>query len=80
MADWSGPRPLGVFRPGARDTPDVTGIEGWASGEHTTSGVTHPTYRKGSGPGVIVVSEIPGITEDVIAFADEVVELSLIHI
>ena len=48
-------------------------LDGWVRGEHTASGVTHPTYRKGSGPGVIVISEIPGITEDVIAFAEEVV-------
>jgi len=49
-------------------------IEGWERGEFTASGVTHPTYRKGAGPGVVVISEIPGITEDVIAFSDEVVE------
>ncbi len=48
-------------------------IDGWALGEFTASGVTHPTYRRGSGPGVVVISEIPGITEDVITFADEVV-------
>jgi dienelactone hydrolase len=47
----------------------------WILGEHTASGVTHPTYRKGSGPGVVVVSEIPGITEDVVTFAEEVVGL-----
>jgi dienelactone hydrolase len=47
----------------------------WIPGEHTASGVTHPTYRKGTGPGVIVISEIPGITEDVVAFAEEVVGL-----
>ena len=51
----------------------MTAIEGWTPGEHAASGVTHPTYRKGSGPGVIVISEIPGITEDVLAFAEEVV-------
>jgi dienelactone hydrolase len=45
----------------------------WVPGEHTASGVTHATYRKGIGPGVIVISEIPGITEDVIAFSEEVV-------
>ena len=50
-------------------------IDGWTKGEHTASGVTHPTYRKGSGPGVVVISEIPGITEDVIAFSEEVVAL-----
>lgn len=45
----------------------------WARGEHTYAGVTHATYRKGSGPGVIVISEIPGITPKVIDFAEEVV-------
>ena len=48
-------------------------LDDWVSGEHTASGVTHPTYRKGTGPGVVVISEIPGITEDVIAFSEEVV-------
>ena len=50
-------------------------LDDWFLGEHTASGVTHPTYRKGSGPGVVVISEIPGITEDVIAFSEEVVGL-----
>ena len=50
-------------------------IPGWAKGEHTADGVTHTTYRKGSGPGVVVISEIPGITENVVAFAEEVVAL-----
>jgi len=49
-------------------------IDDWTRGEHSASGVTHPTYRKGSGPGVIVISEIPGITEDVIGFSEEVVD------
>ena len=39
--------------------------------------MTHPTYRKGTGPGVIVIHEIPGITPDVIAFAEEVVDAGL---
>jgi len=52
-------------------------LDGWTKGEHTASGVTHPTYRKGEGPGVVVISEIPGITEDVIAFSEEVVGLGL---
>ena len=53
----------------------MTEIEGWTRGEFTGSGVTHATYRKGTGPGVVVISEIPGITEDVIAFSEEVVGL-----
>jgi len=50
-------------------------LDGWAEGTHTDSatGVVHPTYRRGSGPGVVVIAEIPGITPDVVTFADEVV-------
>jgi dienelactone hydrolase len=48
-------------------------LDGWTRSEHTFDGVTHPTYRRGSGPGVIVIHEIPGITPEVIGFADEVV-------
>ena len=48
-------------------------LDGWTEGEFTANGVTHPTYRKGEGPGVIVIHEIPGVTPDVIAFAEEVV-------
>lgn len=48
-------------------------LESWSPGSHTADGVTHPTWRKGSGPGVIVIHEIPGITPAVIGFAEEVV-------
>ncbi len=48
-------------------------LDSWTLGEHTFDGTSHPTYRKGSGPGVVVVHEIPGVTENVIRFADEVV-------
>jgi dienelactone hydrolase len=54
-------------------TPMSAPLDTWTKGGHTADGITHPTYRKGTGPGVIVVHEVPGITEDVIAFADEVV-------
>ena len=50
----------------------MSGLDSWVPGEHTHAGVTHPTYRKGSGPGVIVISEIPGITPKVAAFARRV--------
>jgi dienelactone hydrolase len=49
-------------------------LDGWTLGEHTANGVTHPTYRKGDGPGVVVIHEIPGITPQVIRFAEEVVD------
>jgi dienelactone hydrolase len=49
-------------------------LDGWTLGEHTANGVTHPTYRRGDGPGVVVIHEIPGITPQVITFAEEVVD------
>ncbi|HEU5332259.1 MAG TPA: dienelactone hydrolase family protein [Actinocrinis sp.] len=48
-------------------------LDSWTTGGHTAGGITHPTYRKGSGPGVIVIHELPGITPGVITFAEEVV-------
>jgi len=49
-------------------------LEGWELGEFTAADMTFPTYRRGSGPGVIVIHEVPGITPLVTAFADEVVD------
>ena len=51
----------------------MTLLETWTRSEHQDSGVVHPTYRKGTGPGVVVIHEIPGMTPTVIAFGEEVV-------
>lgn len=53
-------------------------LDSWTRGEHTGETLrgttaTFPTYRKGSGPGVIVIHEIPGLTPEVIGFGEEVV-------
>ncbi len=49
-------------------------LDAWTHGEHTHDGTTHPVYRRGTGPGVVVIHEIPGMTPEFVAFADEVVE------
>jgi len=41
----------------------------------SAGGITHDLYRLGSGPAVIVISEIPGITPNVIRFARRVSDL-----
>lgn len=51
----------------------MSALAAWTQGTHTYDGTTHPTYRRGSGPGVVLIHEIPGMTPDVVAFADEVV-------
>jgi dienelactone hydrolase len=48
-------------------------LSSWMPGTHTADGTTHPTYRKGSGPGVILVHELPGLTPAVIGFGEELV-------
>ena len=52
----------------------MTFPDDWTLGSHTHDRVSHPTYRQGNGPGVIVIHEIPGITPTVAAFGQEVVE------
>ena len=56
----------------------MTLLDSWTRGEHTGETLrgttaTFPTYRKGTGPGVIVIHEIPGLTPEVIGFGEEVV-------
>ena len=41
----------------------------------THGGVTHDLYRKGKGPAVLVLTEMPGISPQVLGFADRVVAL-----
>jgi len=44
-------------------------LEGFEATEFTHAGVTHPVYRAGTGPGVVVIHELPGLTPNVAAFA-----------
>ena len=50
-----------------------TVMSGWVQDTFTAGGITHATYKRGSGPGVVVVHEIPGITPTVARFANDVV-------
>lgn len=52
-----------------------TDIDGFTLGEFTAKGVTHPVYQSGTGPAVIVMTEVPGITPSVIAFARRIADL-----
>jgi len=51
----------------------MSDLPGWTRTEFAAVGRTYATYRKGAGPGVIVVHEIPGVTPPVVTFAEEVV-------
>jgi dienelactone hydrolase len=49
-------------------------LQGWVADTFTSAGITRDTYRRGEGPVVIVVHEIPGITPSVVRFANDVVD------
>jgi len=55
-------------------TSGDTIMHGWTKGSFTAAGLTRDTYRRGTGPGVVIIHEIPGITPKVTAFANEVVD------
>ena len=49
-------------------------LNGWTKSSFSSASLTRDTYRKGTGPVVIVVHEIPGITPAVERFANDVVD------
>lgn len=53
-------------------------LDSWTRSEHTAevdgTPTTHPVWRRGNGPGVIVVHELPGLTLGVIRFGEELVD------
>lgn len=55
-------------------TDDRDALAGWERSSFTAAGFTHDTYRRGTGPGVVVIHEIPGITPKVVDFANDVVD------
>ena len=50
-------------------------LPGYEHARFTHDGTTRDTFRKGTGPAVIVMAEMPGITPKVIEFADRVVAI-----
>ena len=52
------------------DTPPLTG---YTSFDFTDGKWTRPVYRRGEGPGVIIIHEVPGLHPLVVRFADHVV-------
>lgn len=53
----------------------TSSLTGWQPAPFTGGGLTYQVYRKGdAGPGVVVVPEIPGMTPEVLGFADHLVQ------
>lgn len=54
----------------------TSSLAGWQAAPFTGGGLTYDVYSKaptGGGPGVVVVPEIPGLSPEVLAFADHLV-------
>jgi len=53
---------------------ESSSLAGWASEPFTNAGITHDLYTRGSGPGVVLLPEIPGMTPEVMGLADHLVD------
>ncbi|OBI47579.1 dienelactone hydrolase [Mycobacterium kyorinense] len=49
-------------------------LTGWSVSPFTGGGYTHDVYRKGEGPGVVLIPEIPGIHPGVLALGNHLVD------
>jgi dienelactone hydrolase len=49
-------------------------LDGFTTSPFTHDGATRPVYRRGQGPGVVIMHEIPGITPPVASFARRVAD------
>jgi len=49
-------------------------LDGWAVTSFSGAGLTHDCYERGTGPGVVLIPEIPGITPEVLGLAERLVE------
>ncbi len=55
-------------------TPAADLLAGWSSAPFTAAGVTHDVFTRGTGPGVVLLPEIPGMTPQVMGLANHLVE------
>jgi len=49
-------------------------LSGWSAAPFTGGGYTHDVYRKGAGPGVVLIPELPGIHPGVLALGNHLVD------
>ncbi len=49
-------------------------LDGWARRPFTGGGLSYDVYEKGSGPGVVLIPEVPGMTPQVLGLAQHLVE------
>ncbi|MDR3418670.1 MAG: dienelactone hydrolase family protein [Nevskia sp.] len=47
-------------------------IADYAVSDFSDGGIAHPVYKRGGGPGVVVIHELPGLSDACIGLADEI--------
>ena len=52
----------------------MSAIEGFCEETFTAEDYTLPLFRKGEGPGVILLHELPGLTQETVEFAEWIAE------
>src|SRR6201998_3493897 len=66
--------PAGKPIEGTRMTAPEADLSGWSASPFTGGGYTHDVYRKGTGPGVVLIPEIPGIHPGVLGLGNHLVD------
>lgn len=59
---------------GMTDGPRRGALQDWTATPFAAGGIEHDVYRRGDGPGVVLVPEIPGMTQEVLGLGDRLVE------
>lgn len=59
--------------PSSQGAPEAD-LTGWTAEPFTAAGITHDVYYKGSGPGVVLIPEMPGVHVGVLALGNHLVD------
>ncbi len=54
--------------------PPEADLTGWTARPFTAAGFTHDVYYRGSGPGVVLIPEMPGVHRGVLALGNHLVD------
>ena len=55
-------------------TAPESDLSGWTAAPFTANGLTYDVYRKGEGPGVVLIPEMPGLHPGVLALGNHLVD------
>jgi dienelactone hydrolase len=55
-------------------TAPAADLAGWTISPFSAAGYTHDVYRKGDGPGVVLIPEMPGLTPEVLGLGNHLVD------